>query len=318
MNQLELRVQQHPGTIELNFEELNAALDAKLAEYEGAVFTEDSKDIAKVEIASLRKLKKDIEDARKSAKKEWNKPFDLFEANMKQLAAKVDKPIGAIDEQLKAFEEKRRKEKREKIQMLYREIIEDMEEYLPLGHMYSPKWENATTTMKSIREEMESEVKSTQAAVAMISGMQSEAVPKALELYRETHDSTRAVTYINQYEKQKAEIMRKEEARRREEEERKRREEEARIRAEERAAIEREAQIRREAEAEAVRKAVMEQATPVSPDPIPENETAEEEMPFVTPTTKSVFYRVVATDQELAELEVAMDSLGIYFERRDP
>lgn len=151
----------------------------------------------------------------------------------------------------------------------------------------------------------------------MISGMQSEAVPKALELYRETHDSTRAVTYINQYEKQKAEIMRKEEARRREEEERKRREEEARIRAEERAAIEREAQIRREAEEEAARKAVMEQSTPVSPDPIPENETAEEEMPFVTPTTKSVFYRVVATDQELAELEVAMDSLGIYFERRE-
>ena len=54
MNKLELRVQQHPGTIELNFEELNAALDAKLAEYEGAIFTEDSKDIAKVEIASLR------------------------------------------------------------------------------------------------------------------------------------------------------------------------------------------------------------------------------------------------------------------------
>ena len=29
MNKLELRVQQHPGTIELNFEELNAALDAR-------------------------------------------------------------------------------------------------------------------------------------------------------------------------------------------------------------------------------------------------------------------------------------------------
>ena len=51
-----------------------------------AIFTEDSKDIAKVEIASLRKLKKDIEDARKSAKKEWNKPFDLFEANMKPVS----------------------------------------------------------------------------------------------------------------------------------------------------------------------------------------------------------------------------------------
>ena len=38
-------------------------------------------------------------------------------------------------------------------------------------------------------------------------------------------------------------------------------------------------------------------------------------MPFVTPSTQSVYYRVVATAQEIEELEVAMDSLGIFFER---
>lgn len=320
MNKLELRVQQNPGTIELNFDELNTALDARLAEYDGAVFTEETKDIAKGEVASLRKLKKEIEDKRKVVKKEWNKPLDVFETNMKALSAKVDKPINAIDEQLKEFEERRKKEKRAKIEELYTELIEDMEEYLPLSSIYSSKWENATTTMKSIKEDIVSEVKAAQAAVAMISGMQSDAVAKALEIYKNTHDSVKAVTYINNYEKQKQEIMKREEERRRQEEERQRQAEIERARAAEREAIEREERIRRETEAEAAKKA--EEAAQCNPeikegfdDSVIMSEADEAEMPFVTPSTQSVYYRVVATAQEIEELEVAMDSLGIFFER---
>ena len=68
MNELTLNVKQNPGVIELNFDEIEKALDAKLAEYKGAVFTEESKSIAKSEVANLRKLKKDFEDARKGRK----------------------------------------------------------------------------------------------------------------------------------------------------------------------------------------------------------------------------------------------------------
>ena len=42
-----------------------AALDKKLEEYKGAVFTEESKTFAKKEVASLRKFKTKFEDARK-------------------------------------------------------------------------------------------------------------------------------------------------------------------------------------------------------------------------------------------------------------
>ncbi|MEJ8734620.1 DUF1351 domain-containing protein [Mediterraneibacter sp. ICN-202921] len=314
MNKLELRVQQNPGTIELNFDELNAALDARLAEYDGAVFTEETKDIAKGEVASLRKLKKEIDDKRKLVKREWNKPFEIFEANMKVLLAKVDEPINAIDEQLKAFEEKRKKEKKEKIEELYVELIEDMAEYIPLNSIYMAKWENATTTMKSIKEEIVSEVKAAQAAVAMISGMQSDAVEKALEIYRNTHDSVQAVTYINNYEKQKQEIMKREEERRRQAEI-------DRVRRMEREALEREERARREAE-EVARKSMETNQASMDVEKDFENlpndtETDESEMPFVTPSTVSVKYRIVATAQEVEELEVAMDSLGIFFERLD-
>lgn len=165
MNELTLNVKQNPGVIELNFDEIEKALDAKLAEYKGAVFTEESKSIAKSEVANLRKLKKDFEDARKGVKKEWMKPYEDFEAKMKNLTEKIDEPICLIDSQLKDFERKRREERREKIKEIYQEIIGDMEEYCDLGRIYDTKWENATTTMRSIRESIATAVESARIAV---------------------------------------------------------------------------------------------------------------------------------------------------------
>lgn len=188
MNELTLNVKQNPGVIELNFDEIEKALDAKLAEYKGAVFTEESKSIAKSEVANLRKLKKDFEDARKGVKKEWMKPYEDFEAKMKNLTEKIDEPICLIDSQLKDFERKRREERREKIKEIYQEIIGDMEEYCDLGRIYDTKWENATTTMRSIRESIATAVESARIAVSTISGMQSDAVEKALEIYKDSQD----------------------------------------------------------------------------------------------------------------------------------
>lgn len=60
MNELILNVKQNPGYIELNFDEIEKALDERLAEYKGAVFTEESKKFAKAEVADLRKFKRSL------------------------------------------------------------------------------------------------------------------------------------------------------------------------------------------------------------------------------------------------------------------
>ena len=274
MNELTLNVKQNPGVIELNFDEIEKALDAKLAEYKGAVFTEESKSIAKSEVANLRKLKKDFEDARKGVKKEWMKPYE--------------------------------------------EIIGDMEEYCDLGRIYDTKWENATTTMRSIRESIATAVESARIAVSTISGMQSDAVEKALEIYKDSQDMAKAVAYINNYEQQKAEIMRREEERRRQEEERRRLAEEKRIRVAEREAIEREARIREQArqEAEARESQAARQEAAVAPLET-EKSGGDDVMPFVQPDTRTVFYHVVASDEDIQAIDMALDSIGVYYERRD-
>lgn len=320
MNELTLNVKQNPGVIELNFDEIEKALDAKLAEYKGAVFTEESKNIAKAEVANLRKLKKDFEDARKGVKKEWMKPYEDFETKMKRLTEKIDEPINLIDSQLKDFEGKRKEERREKIRQIYQEAVGDMAEYCDLERIYDPKWENATTTMKSIRESITTAVESARTAVSTISGMQSDAVEKALEIYKDSQDMAKAIAYINNYEQQKAEIMRREEERRRQEEERRRRAEEGRIRAEEREAVEREARIReqarQEAEAEARESQAARQEAAVAPFET-EKSGGDDVMPFVQPDTRTVFYRVVASDEDIRAIDMALDSIGVYYERRD-
>lgn len=313
MNELTLDIRQNPGAIELNFDDIERALDQKLEEYKGAVFTEESKVTAKKEVASLRKLKSKFEDARKSVKREWMKPYDEFEERMKKLTAKIDEPINLINEQVEDFERQRKEKRRARIKEIYDDLIGDMQEYCELGQVYDPKWENATTTEKAIKENIAALVESARTAVNTITGMQSEAIEKALAIYKESMDMAKAISYINNYEQQKAEIMKREEARRKEEEERRRKEEEARIRLAEREAIERENRIREQAEAE---KEQIRQEAATAPFEA-EKTGGDEVLPFVQPDTKAVFYRIVASEEDLEAVDMALDSLGVYYERRE-
>ena len=172
-------------------------------------------------------------------------------------------------------------------------------------------WKN---TFRLIRGSIEAAVDSTKVAVTTISGMQSDAVEKALQLYKNTLDMAKAIAYINDYERQKAEIIKREEERRRQEEERQRQAEIDRARAAEREAVMREEKIRKEAApAEA---APSPAPAPVNPFLQPEDDE-EDGLPFAQPTTVAAFYKVVATSQELEDVEMAFNSMGIYFERRD-
>ena len=222
MTDLQVVVRQQAGTIEWNYEELKAALQERMDLYKDAVVTEEGKNLAKKEVAALRNMKKAIDEKRKDVKKQCLEPYDEFNAKVMALMTIIDEPINLIDSQVKAFDEKRREQRRAAIQKIYGEVIGNVTEYLPLERIYNSKWENVTTSVKSIREDMEKIVADTKAAVLAISSMQSDAVPKALDMYKHDLSMAAAVAYVNDYERQKAEILRAEDQRRREEDERKR------------------------------------------------------------------------------------------------
>lgn len=329
MENIQAVITQQAATIECNFQEVEQAINARLAEYEGAVFTEDSKVMAKKEVASLRAEKKNLMDNLREAKRTYMAPWDAFEPRAKALISLYDKPIELIDGQVKAFEEKRIAEKRELIRQVYGELAGDVSDIIPLKKIYSPKWENAGTREKAIREEIGNAAANARQAVETIRGMHSEAEEEALRIYRDTLNLSDAVAHINSYERQKQEILAREaERRHREELERIRREERERVEAERRAKEEREAALRRseeekaaalrqaeEEKAAALRQAEMEKAAAVEQA---REEAAQEVVDSLSPEldgdTVTYEYRMELTEDAKAKLEMYLDSVGIDYE----
>lgn len=211
---LEVQISRNNGTIDFNFEDLKDALTAELELYKNLVFTEDTKADAKKTVAELRKLKKQISDKRIEVKKLYMQPYTDFEAKVKKLDKLINEPIAYISEQIDAFEQKRIEEKRELINEIYLELVserEDIAGYAELNRVYDSKWENASTSKKTIQEAIISYLDSVDNDIAAIKSMESEYETKALMRYKETGVLSDALLTIRQWEKQKEEILKAEE-----------------------------------------------------------------------------------------------------------
>lgn len=310
MSPFDIIIEQKPAEIYFNVDDIKAAVADEMEQYKNASFTEESKGIAKSTVASLRAKKKEIDDRRKEIKRIYMKPYDAFDAQVKDILKLIDEPIALIDSQVKAFDEKRRQDRREMIHKIYQEVDPDIREYMPLESIYDHRWENAAASAKSIRTAISAAAQGTKDAVCMIQGSHSDATHKALEIYRETRDLAKAMAHISQYEIQKAEVLEKERQRQHETEEH-------------RAA--QEIQQAREDERQRTMQEMM-QPEPVSPTPdaafeqmslnLPK-EPDMEHMPFVQDDTKMVQYTVIATLEELEEIDIMLNTIGVYFTKQE-
>ena len=136
-----------------NLEALKAELAPKLEQYNSLVVTEDSIKAAKADKANLNKLRTAIEDQRKAAKKQYLEPYTILEAQCKEVVALIDAPIGAIDKQLKAFDEKEKAEKYNELEAFFSTV--QRETFIELQDVINPKWANKTEKVDSLKAEIE-------------------------------------------------------------------------------------------------------------------------------------------------------------------
>lgn len=139
-----------PVIITGNFEEMQLELQNMMEAYAGLEVTEANLPERKKDIATLRKIRTAIEDKRKAAKKDFEKPFRAFEAECKKLTGIIDKEIDRINADMNVYEQKRIAEKRETVKRLYDENIGEFAEYLPLESLRRPQWDNKTYSEKDI------------------------------------------------------------------------------------------------------------------------------------------------------------------------
>lgn len=224
--------------IEWNRAELEAAVRAKVAQYEGVTYTDDTIQAAKADRAELNKLKTAIEDRRKIVKKVINEPYTVFEKELKGILALIDKPVGIIDTQIKDYENQKKEEKKEKIREAYSAAIGELEKVIEFERLFDPRYLNATFSLQKAIADIQGKIEKVKTDLRTIDEMCSDYKTNAQDIYLKTLDLSKAMAEEKRLrdlkEKMEADKRAREEAeRRRIEQEEARRQELARRQEEE-------------------------------------------------------------------------------------
>lgn len=196
--------------IEWNNEEIKAEMAAKVADYKVMVYGDDQIKEAKKDRAELNKLVKAMDDKRKEVKAMCLAPYEKFEAQIKELIAIVNEPIGIIDAQVKAYEDEQKQKKVAEI----REYYAGKGCEIDLDKFYDKKWENATTTMSAVKAAIDAKVDEIGADIKILEA-EPEYSFEALDAYKKTLDIRYAMAEIQRLKDQaqrKAEYEAKQEA----------------------------------------------------------------------------------------------------------
>ena len=275
--------------IEWNYEELKAEITAASHGYEAAVYTDETIKNAKADRARLNKFVDAMNGRRTEIRKQLLKPDEQFGQEVKELTGIVQKAIDNIDSQIKAYEQRKRDEKTAKVREIYDENIYDMGDILPFDKVFKTEYANASTSMKSIREEIIAMIQKVSEGIAIINEVDSKYAGDMKAVFLQTYDIGKAMAERNRLE----------------EAERRRQEYQARMEQERRAREERE-------KTEAKQVASAGYRTQSSPkvsaeEAAPSMETVEEPVHILD-------FRVHATKAQLDKLKGFLKAEGIRFE----
>lgn len=337
LESLAIVVSQQKGVISTNFEDIKVALSAQMQIYKELEVTEANKPERKKDVATLRKMDKAITSKCSEVRNEFLKPYDEFKKLADELKEIINEPIGIIDNQVKEFEEAQRIAKIEVIKALFVELISvhtiEMQDEVGLATIYDNRWENATSTMKSVKEEMTIKLNGIRDNVALINSMVSEKTADALAQYWCDFDVNTAMGVITRYEAQKREIEQKmieqqrkdkeaEEERQRISRDRELEREKQKVRDEEMARIRKEEQIREEerqkaaADEERIREEERQRAQAEQEAKAQaELEAMQIKKQADVSNVVNVAYFIEGTPEELAQVEMYMDSIGVAYEK---
>lgn len=207
--ELKIKEVQLPEQITFNYEELKQELQEKVSMYETLVYTDEQIKEAKADRGNLNKLKKALNDERIRREKEYMQPFNDFKAKINEIIGIIDKPVAVIDKQVKAYEDKQKQDKANKIHFMIDESIgeDSMLDFLEHKQIWNDKWLNATVSMKSIQEEIIARLEQIKNDLSTLSNL-PEFGFEATEVYKSTLDINRALNEchrLSEIAKKKAE-----------------------------------------------------------------------------------------------------------------
>ena len=217
---MELRIvpYQIPEKIEFNYEEIIQEMEPTVNEKASIYYSDEDIPVAKKDRAKFNTFKKAINDERIRMKKEYMKPFEEFEAKVKDINALADKAVIAIDKQIKEYEDNQKREKLDKIKALWTQMA--VPEGLTMDKVYEERMLNTSFSMKKVETCFELAIGKFNRDMATLAAL-PEFGFEAQQVYISTFDINKALAEgqrMAQIQRQKAEYE-AEQARRKAEEE---------------------------------------------------------------------------------------------------
>lgn len=208
LESFEVSVTTSPGAMIANFDDLERTLTLQMTAYDNLPVTAENVKERRDDVATLRKIKKAIEDKRKSAKTEYEKPLKEFEGNVKRLTAIIDKQIDTINKGITQVEEARKAEKQKTVMALYEREVGDLSPFLPYEWIKKDRWLNKTCTENEIVFDLQEMTSGVKGDLQAIRELGSDIENKLIDTYRRNGNSiVHAMKRHNEYMQAKADAQ---------------------------------------------------------------------------------------------------------------
>lgn len=224
MNELKVKVQQTPGTVTWNYEDLKKAITNALEVYKTTEYDDSNIGQAKKDRAMLNNLSKSVNARKIEIKKKCLEPYELIETQAKELMAIIQEPIAVIDERLTEYETARRKKARAVILEYMQKAFEGIEQRIAdkaKNALYDDRWENATAKKSEWQTAIDARADAIRSDLQVLAGIEEKFRSYAMDAYRPNLRLADAMQKVQELRAQEAAILK-----RQQEEERRRRQEE--------------------------------------------------------------------------------------------
>lgn len=187
MNELKVKVQQTPGTVTWNYEDLKKAITNALEVYKTTEYDDSNIGQAKKDRAMLNNLSKSVNARKIEIKKKCLEPYELIETQAKELMAIIQEPIAVIDERLTEYETARRKKARAVILEYMQKVFEGIEHQIAdkaKNALYDDRWENATAKKSEWQTAIDTRADAIRSDLQVLAGIEEKFRSYAMDAYR--------------------------------------------------------------------------------------------------------------------------------------
>lgn len=213
MNELQVVVQQTPGTVTWNYEELKKAITNALEVYKSTEYDDSNIGQAKKDRAMLNNLSRSVNARKIEIKKKCLEPYELIETQAKELMAIIHEPIAVIDERLTEYETARRKKARTVILEYMQKAFEGIEQQIAdkaKNALYDDRWENATAKKSEWQTAIDARADAIRSDLQVLAGIEEKfRAYYAVDAYRLNLRLADAMQKVQELRAQEAAILKR-------------------------------------------------------------------------------------------------------------